>query len=436
MLHLHRLARSARRTLSRPAAACLLGLAAASWGGPAAAVAADSPKRPFPQFPAYAAGSIRPNHVTRPALARKVTRFYAAWKSAFLRGGCGPGRYYVYLGPQPPTAEGVPISVSEGQGYGMAIVAYMAGHDREARQIFDGLYGFYRDHPSRHDGDLMAWRQLAGCQSSSDRNSASDGDLTIAYALLLADAQWGSAGPIDYRARAHALLAAIQRREVHPASGLPQLGDWVHPAHPREHEAVRPSDLAPGQFRAFWRATGDRRWKAALDGSYRLLDRMQREHAPATGLLPDFLEQAAGSPRPAAPGFKGEPQAGVYSFNACRVPWLVAVDYLASGDGRAKAVVGRIEDWIVAATGGDVYRLYAGYELNGTPTVGYSHVCFTGAVGIGAMVDARHQTWVNRIWDDIALESVDTPGDSYGASLRALYLIAMSGNWWTPAPSR
>ena len=52
------------------------------------------------------------------------------------------------------------------------------------------------------------------------------------------------------------------------------------------------------------------------------------------------------------------------------------------------------------------------------------------------MVDARYQAWVNRIWDDIALESVDTPSDSYGASLRALYLIAMSGNWWTPKAAR
>lgn len=435
MAPFHRPTRSAR-TLPRLVTACLIGLAAAWWEPPAAS-AAEPPRRPFPQFRAYAAGSIMPNHVTRPALARKVTRFYAAWKNAFLRRGCGPDRYYVYLGPQSPTSEGVPISVSEGQAYGMVIVAYMAGHDREARQIFDGLYRFYRDHPSQHDADLMAWRQLAGCQSSSDRNSASDGDLTMAYALLLADAQWGSAGPVDYRAGAQALLAAIRRHEVHPASDLPQLGDWVHPAYPREYEAVRPSDLAPGQFRAFWRATGDPRWKATLDASYRALDRMQRQHAPATGLLPDFMEQAAGgSPRPAAPGFKGEPQAGNYSFNACRVPWLVAVDYLASGEGRARAVVKRIEDWMVATTGGDIYKLYAGYELNGTSTVGYNHVCFTGAAGIGAMIDARHQAWVNRIWDDIALESVDTPSDSYGASLRALYLIVMSGNWWTPTPAR
>ena len=52
------------------------------------------------------------------------------------------------------------------------------------------------------------------------------------------------------------------------------------------------------------------------------------------------------------------------------------------------------------------------------------------------MSDARHQALVNRIWDDIALTSVDTPSDSYGASLRLLYMLVMSGNWWQPATVR
>ena len=74
--------------------------------------------------------------------------------------------------------------------------------------------------------------------------------------------------------------------------------------------------------------------------------------------------------------------------------------------------------------------------LDGSATVGYNHVCFTGAVGVAAMSDARHQALVNRIWDDIALTSIDTPSDSYGASLRLLYMLVMSGNWWQPTPTR
>lgn len=401
---------------------------------PEPAGAADAtPRRPFPQHVAYASGATKPNHVSQAVLDQKVARFYQAWKHAFVRSGCGPGRSYIYLGPQPSGRDGVSISVSEGQGYGMIITAFMAGHDVGARQIFDGLYDFYRDHPSQNHPDLMAWRQLSSCQSSSDRNSAVDGDLSIAYGLLLADKQWTSAGRINYRAQALAVLAAIREQEIHPATSLPQMGDWVDPAYPREYNALRSSDLKPGYFRAFAQATGHPAWRATLNAGYGMLDRMQGLHAPATGLLPDFVLDTTTRPRPADPGFVNEPRAGTYAFNACRLPWLVALDYLHSGDKRARTVVSRIEDWALNATGGDIYKFYAGYTLSGKPTVSYNYVCFTGALGVGAMVDRKYQAWLNRLWDDIAVETVADPADYYGATLRLLYLLVMSGNWWSPA---
>ena len=389
-------------------------------------------RRPFPQHVAYAKGVIKPNHVGQATLDDRVKRFYGAWKKTFLRQGCGAGRYYVYMGPQPDTGNGVTLSVSEAQSYGMMIVAVMAGYDPAAKKIFDGMYWFYRDHPSQNDPLLMAWRQLSDCRSSSDPNSASDGDLSIAYALLQADRQWGSTGAINYRAQALALLAAIRRREIHPTSNLPQLGDWVNPGGQREYNAVRSSDLMLRHFRAFWQATGDPGWKATLDASAGLIKRMQSTYAPVTGLLPDFIEDATTAPRPATPGFDGTWQADRYDYNACRVPWRTATDYILGGDANAKGIVTRLENGILGMSQGDIYKLYAGYALDGTRTVGYNYVCYTGAFGVGAMIDRRYQTWLNRIWDDIALTSIDTPADSYGASLRLLYMLVISGNWWSP----
>ncbi len=40
----------------------------------------------------------------------------------------------------------------------MVIVALMAGHESNARQIFDGLYYFYVDHRSPIDNRLMEWQ--------------------------------------------------------------------------------------------------------------------------------------------------------------------------------------------------------------------------------------------------------------------------------------
>lgn len=49
---------------------------------------------------------------------------------------------------------------------------------------------------------------------------------------------------------------------------------------------------------------------------------------------------------------------------------------------------------------------------------------------MGAMVDTKNQAWVNRIWDDIAIDFIDRPSDYYGASLRLIYMLVMSRNWW------
>lgn len=386
--------------------------------------------RPFPQHRTYAAGSIAPSHRSQAQLDEAVRTYYGLWKQYFLRAGCFSGRYYAYIGPQPATAQGVPISVSEGQGYAMLIVAHMAGHDPDAQKIFDGLYRFYRDHPSQHDSLLMAWRQLSGCASSNDPNSATDGDIDIAEALLLADRQWGNTTGINYRYAARQMMAAIRVREVHPTTDLPQMGDWVHPDYPAEFDAARMSDLVPQHFRTFLAVSGDQGWRRSLDASYALLDEAQRTLAPDTGLVPDFVIDALDGTAAAPPNFVGDSRDGIYGPNACRMPWRVATDFLLNGEPRAKAVVGRLEDWVLRSTGGDIYRLYAEYRLDGTPSVYYNYVCTTGAVGVAAMIDARYQTLLNRIWDDIALDFIDTPSDYYGASLRMMYMLVMSRNWW------
>lgn len=396
-------------------------------------VASAAANRPFPRHAAYTPGSILPNHKPRATLDQSVRDFYDVWKGAFVRSGCGAGRYYIALDGRPGAVDGATaLSVSEGIGLGMLIVPYMAGHDPAARTIFDGLYLFARDHPSQHDQDLMAWRQMGDCASSGDPNSASDGDLNIAFGLLLAHAQWGSKGTVDYRGAASRVLAAIRRQTIHPTTGLVQMGDWVEPDFPLEYDAIRMSDLMPMQLRAFASATGQQAWSDTRAASLSLLSRMQQNWAPGTGLVPDFAVGTPGQARPADPGFVGEPRAGQFAFNACRVPWQVAIDYLLNGNANSAAITAKMMSWLQSTAGVDVYRIYGGYYLNGTPTVNWNYVGFTGSFGVAAMIDARYQTLLNNIWDDVAVTAVSDPGDYYGATLRMVYLLAMSGNLWRP----
>ena len=148
-------------------------------------------------------GTILPSHKPRAVLDDGVAAFYDAWKAPSCGPAAGPAATmsrWTAGRVRSPAIDA--LSVSEGIGLGMLIVPHMAGYDPDARTVFDGLYLFFRDHPSQHDPDLMAWRQMGDCASSGDPNSASDGDLNIAYGLLLAHAQWGSGGKIAYRTEA------------------------------------------------------------------------------------------------------------------------------------------------------------------------------------------------------------------------------------------
>ena len=150
----------------------------------------------------------------------------------------------------------------------MLITALMAGHDPEAKTIFDGMYDYFRDHGSAIDGDLMAWFQDENCDDDRGDNSATDGDLDIAYALLLADKQWGSCGRIDYRAEALSIIESIREHDVSPSAEWTLLGDWVPGSSERFRKSTRTSDHMTGHFTTFESATGHADWGTLVQGSY------------------------------------------------------------------------------------------------------------------------------------------------------------------------
>ena len=90
---------------------------------------------PFPQHISYAAGTISPNHRSQSQLDDDVRAFYDYWKSSFLvSAGTSSGgnpMYRVTFGSGNPGS-----TVSEGQGFGMMIVAIMAGYDPLAKVYF------------------------------------------------------------------------------------------------------------------------------------------------------------------------------------------------------------------------------------------------------------------------------------------------------------
>lgn len=385
---------------------------------------------PFASHPlTYAAGSIRPNHVSQATLDQAVRDFYDAWKLRYLKQTCGTGRYVVLTHVSSGN-----LTVSEGHGYGMLLAALMAGHDPQARAIFDGLYAYFREHPTELHSYLMSWNQGRSCTAAADAlDSASDGDLDIAYALLLADKQWGSCGAIDYLSEAQHVIQDIKAGDTDATHRWVLLGDWVMNGDPTYYAATRSSDFMPDHYRSFEVASGDSSWSTLLDHTYDVVAGVQTNHSPSTGLLPDFVLNPGGAVQPAAAFFLEGPNDGAYDYNACRDPWRLATDFLVNNEPRARAAVQTINTWIRATTGGNPDNIASGYQLNGAVSSGadYLSMAFVAPLGVGAMVDASNQAWLNAVWDRMLAASIDS-GGYYENTLKLLGMLVMSGNWWAP----
>lgn len=374
----------------------------------------------------YTAGSVLPDVVSQAELDQATAAAYDAWKSKYLKAGCGDGRFYVAT-----KTEAGNLTVSEGHGYGMVLSAIAAGHDPEAQAHFDGLYRFFRDHPSGASPDLMSWYQDTSCNDAQGNDSASDGDIDIAFGLLLADKQWGSCGDIDYKGEALKVIAAIGAKEVDATGGYVLLGDWATPGSGKYHDATRSSDFVTDHFRSFGAAAGGGIWPGLVDSTYTIVTALRDGYSPGKGILPDFVKSPLAGPAPVAAGFLEGANDGAYDYNACRDPWRIGTDYLVSGDARAKAEVLALTGWIEGATGGDPTNIRAGYQLNGTPSAGSDYVtmAFVAPFGVAAMADGSHKPWLNSLWSTI--EGAGSEG-YYEDTLRLLSMIVMSGNWWAP----
>ena len=384
---------------------------------------AQNPARPFPQHTRYAEGSVKPNHISQAKLDQLTLSFYDQWKKRYIKPGCNHGEYYVWF-----ERKGDKQCVSEGQGYGMIITALMAGADVSAKATYDGLYQYYKAHPGNH-AYLMAWAQGKNC-NNLDKSSATDGDIDIAYSLLLADKQWGSAGRINYLGEAQKMIASIMQHEINPDTYSILLSDAIE-YDSKDYYDTRSSDFMPANFKAFESATHDAKWRKVIDNNYQLFSYMQHTYSPDAGLIPDFIRHINKNPAPAQPNYLESPYDGYYNYNACRVPWRIATDYLLTGDVRAKAINDKINHWIRETTQNKPDNLSAGYALEGNDVKHryFEALSFIGPFAVSAMTDKKNQQWLNDVWDYLVNFKLKDY-DYYDNSIKLLNMIILSGNYW------
>jgi endo-1,4-beta-D-glucanase Y len=421
------------RLRSHGAVAQILGLLIS--GGLTLADATAAPRHPFPQHVELTPGSLQPNHRSQAQQDADVRNLYDSWKSRYLvQAGTesdGHPRYRIRT-----SRNAGDNTVSEGQGYGMVIVALMAGHDPSAQTIFDGLWEFSGDHRSTIDARLMDWKVEADeVADPSGNDSAFDGDCDIAFALLLAEQQWGTHGRFDYRAEALSVISGIMASTIGPVSRLPLLGDWVDPNGASYSQYTpRTSDFMLDNFRAFGEATGDAVWASVIAASQAAVAQVQADFSPTTGLMPDFLEPVSATDRsfrPASPGFLEGSYDGSYYYNAVRVPFRLGLDALLNGDAVSRAQIQKISLWASLTTGGDPANIKAGRELDGDLLLGNDFVTtiFAAPLGVAAMNEPTQQQWLNDVYDAVRVSDEGY----YEDTISLLCLLVMTGNYWNPS---
>ncbi|HFJ9441351.1 MULTISPECIES: glycosyl hydrolase family 8 [Bacillus] len=382
--------------------------------------------KPFPQQVNYS-GILKPNHVSQESLNNAVKNYYNDWKKKYLKNDLSslPGGYYV-KGEITGNPDGFrPLGTSEGQGYGMIITVLMAGHDSNAQTIYDGLFKTARAFKSSINPNLMGWVVADDKKAQGHFDSATDGDLDIAYSLLLAHKQWGSSGKINYLKEAQNMITkGIKASNVTKNNGL-NLGDWGD----KSTFDTRPSDWMMSHLRAFYEFTGDKTWLNVIDNLYNTYTNFTNKHSPKTGLISDFVVK--NPPQPAPKDFLDESKyTDSYYYNASRVPLRIVMDYAMYGEKRGKVISDKVATWIKGKTKGNPSKIVDGYKLDGTNIGDYPTAVYVSPFIAAGTTNSKNQEWVNSGWDWMKNKKESYFSDSYNL----LTMLFLTGNWWKPIP--
>lgn len=197
------------------------------------------------------------------------------------------------------------ISHSEGQGYGMVLAA-MAG-DRTA---FDAMSGWTDQVLRRNDVALYSWRfDPALAQPVADPNNATDGDILIAWGLLIADKRWPGS---NYGERSARIRRAIRANLVVERQGFSVLLPGLVGFEEAERTTLNPSYYVWPALDAFQSVDGEDDWRGLIDDGESILHQSRFGPLSLTTDWIDLLPEGKIVPAAARP-----PRFG---FDAVRVP--------------------------------------------------------------------------------------------------------------------
>ncbi len=372
---------------------------------------------------------------------------YVEWKACYAY-SCGgsPVQYRIRFDDASNT-------VSEGIGYGMLLAAYAAD-----QPLFNGLYKYYQSRLNARG--FMNWKINDGGASSCGTallgtNGATDSEMDVAMALVVAACQWpaGGAAPYsyNYKTEAQNMIAKIRQYEIVGSScgSLPQYltsaGDGFISGC---NNCFNPSYQSPGYTRLwqpFDAAAPANFWTTNVpNASYTLLNANRNT---TTGLVSNWSD-GAGTMNGCNP-----PANLDHGYDAGRNPWRMAVDYIWNGTATARTNFTQpLSTWIYTKTSNltaannlrgpvDLNGAYNG-RTNGSPDAFFTSMW--GAATIGVDNTGNNQSTLDFMYGRVKAVKQGNFGSDcsssqsyyFGNTLRVITLFVMTGNFWKPCPPR
>jgi len=346
-----------------------------------------------------------------------VRAAYDQWKKDTVTPSGANG----FMRVQRPNDQGLAAlsTVSEGIGYGMLIAAYM-----NDQALFDNLWKY-----ERHwvDGaGLMNWYILADGSGLGPNGSggATDADEDMAFALVMADRQWGGQGSLDkpYRQYAVDQIRSIWRGEIQD-SKLPKPGEWGG------WNTVNISYFAPAYYRVFATLDPSDAWKDVVTTVYDTIDFAVNtaNGNQNNGLVPAWCDDSHGSP--CKPISINIPNDTGYQYDSCRTPFRIGIDWCWNAEPRAQKYVALTSAFFSAA---GVQNIADTYSLDGAPRPqhpGGHSAAFIGPAGVGAMSSPTYSQFLNDAYAGVATRTYLAGGTYYEESWTVMSLLMMTASF-------
>jgi len=326
-----------------------------------------------------------------------ISQIYARWTKNFVR---SDGSNLKVICPEQENG----VTTSESMGYGMLITAAMGDKDS-----FDKMWGYVK---GKLSGGLMTWK-------TGSQGSATDGDEDIAYALYMADAQWGG-----YKTDADAMASAILAGDI--SSDVVVGGNMFK-------STFNASYFAPAAYRKFQGS-----FASVISKTYGLVN--ANINAATAGIPTDWGDPSSGAP--VAPSSQvTSPIDGIaLGYDAARVAWRLGLD-ACTGAADASASLNKIISFFSTKydNGDTIDFMKAGWVKSSGQPHPKAVDCqgsFIGPMGVAGMAvgGTNGPKFRDRSFRGILdiLDYGDFNHTYFPSTVGFLTLLVMSGNFPTP----